>query len=104
MIEEGFDVSSCNLVICFDMIKSEISFIQTKGRARKDDSECIVLCPSMFESKYKTIISNYTSNYEKMKDVGINANVLNQSLSNPDLYKKNLIPSYQKFTQSKVDI
>lgn len=34
VIEEGLDISTCNLVICLNEILNVKSFIQTKGRAR----------------------------------------------------------------------
>ncbi|KAK0710286.1 hypothetical protein B0T26DRAFT_623466, partial [Lasiosphaeria miniovina] len=43
VLEEGIDVSACNLVICFDPPASPKSFIQRRGRARKSGSEYFVL-------------------------------------------------------------
>ncbi|KAL0933130.1 RNase3 domain protein [Colletotrichum truncatum] len=37
--EEGIDIPNCNLVIRFDLYKSAIQYIQSKGRARQMDSE-----------------------------------------------------------------
>ncbi|KAF2766032.1 P-loop containing nucleoside triphosphate hydrolase protein [Teratosphaeria nubilosa] len=38
VLEEGIDVSACNLVICFDLPKNLVSFVQRRGRARQKDS------------------------------------------------------------------
>ncbi len=38
VIEEGLDVSTCNLVICLNEIITIKTFIQTKGRAREKNS------------------------------------------------------------------
>jgi ERCC4-related helicase len=43
VIEEGLDVSECNLVICFNDLLTVKAFIQMKGRARKFDSKFIFL-------------------------------------------------------------
>ncbi|KIX98866.1 uncharacterized protein Z520_05327 [Fonsecaea multimorphosa CBS 102226] len=37
-LEEGIDVQACNLVICFDLPQNLKSFIQRRGRARKEKS------------------------------------------------------------------
>ena len=43
--EEGLDVPDCNLVISFSEPKTIKSFIQLKGRARKEKSEYLILSP-----------------------------------------------------------
>ncbi|KAF6815456.1 RNase3 domain protein [Colletotrichum sojae] len=37
--EEGLDIPTCNLVIRFDLYKSAIQYIQSRGRAREENSE-----------------------------------------------------------------
>jgi ERCC4-related helicase len=44
VIEEGLDVSTCNLVISINEVLNVKSFIQTKGRARQRNSKFIFLC------------------------------------------------------------
>ncbi len=44
VIEEGLDVSTCNLVVSINEILTIKSFIQTKGRARQRNSKFIFLC------------------------------------------------------------
>jgi ERCC4-related helicase len=44
VIEEGLDVSSCNLVISVNEVLNVKTFIQTKGRARQRDSKFVFLC------------------------------------------------------------
>lgn len=48
--EEGFDIPNCNTVISYSVPKTVKSFIQLKGRARKDNSYFIIMSP---ESKVK---------------------------------------------------
>ena len=43
VLEEGIDVSSCEIVICFDPPKNPVSFIQRRGRARQPKSSFILL-------------------------------------------------------------
>jgi ERCC4-related helicase len=43
VVEEGLDVSECNLVICMNEMMNVKAFIQMKGRARKKDSNFIFL-------------------------------------------------------------
>jgi ERCC4-related helicase len=38
VLEEGIDISSCNLVICFNRLANLKSFIQRRGRAREKKS------------------------------------------------------------------
>jgi len=45
VLEEGIDVSSCHLVICFERPKNLKSFIQRRGRARKQESKHIIFVP-----------------------------------------------------------
>ncbi|KAK4998162.1 Dicer-like protein 2 [Elasticomyces elasticus] len=43
VLEEGIDVSTCNSVICFDPPKNLVSFVQRRGRARKQQSTYVML-------------------------------------------------------------
>ncbi|KAI9675092.1 MAG: Dicer-like protein 2 [Caeruleum heppii] len=43
VLEEGIDVSACHIVICFDPPKNLISFVQRRGRARKMQSEYVIM-------------------------------------------------------------
>jgi hypothetical protein len=43
VLEEGIDVPSCNLVICFEKPANLKSFIQIRGRARDRDSKLVIL-------------------------------------------------------------
>lgn len=43
VLEEGIDVSTCNIVICFDPPKNLKSFIQRRGRARKQQSKYVIM-------------------------------------------------------------
>ncbi|RWA11633.1 hypothetical protein EKO27_g3483 [Xylaria grammica] len=43
VVEEGIDVPSCNLVVCFNTPSNVKSFIQRRGRARMESSRIILL-------------------------------------------------------------
>ncbi|KAL5345606.1 Dicer-like protein 2 [Pseudogymnoascus australis] len=46
VLEEGIDISACNIVICFNRPPNLKSFIQRRGRARKSRSIFVLLVPS----------------------------------------------------------
>lgn len=43
ILEEGLDVQSCNLVIRFDPSSTVCSFIQSRGRARMQNSDYVLM-------------------------------------------------------------
>lgn len=45
VLEEGIDISSCHLVICFERPKNLKSFVQRRGRARRQESKYIIFMP-----------------------------------------------------------
>jgi len=45
ILEEGIDISSCNSVICFERPKTLKSFVQRRGRARKQRSKYLIFTP-----------------------------------------------------------
>jgi ERCC4-related helicase len=51
VLEEGIDISSCHLVINFDPPKNLKSFVQRRGRARKEKSKYIILKPPTSPAK-----------------------------------------------------
>ena len=53
VLEEGIDVSSCQVVICFDLPKNPVSFIQRRGRARQPNSKFILLLSEDEPNKIK---------------------------------------------------
>jgi len=44
-LEEGIDVTACNLVTCFDPPPNVKSFIQRRGRARQERSDFAIMFP-----------------------------------------------------------
>ena len=47
VLEEGIDISSCHLVICFERPKTLKSFVQRRGRARKQASKYVIFMPEV---------------------------------------------------------
>lgn len=45
VLEEGIDVSSCHLVVCFERPKNLNSFVQRRGRARMQESKYFIFMP-----------------------------------------------------------
>lgn len=46
VLEEGIDISECNLVVCVDLPKNLVSFIQRRGRARQKRSKYALFIPA----------------------------------------------------------
>ena len=44
-LEEGIDVSACNVVVCFEKPPNLKSFVQRRGRARKSQSKYVLMFP-----------------------------------------------------------
>jgi len=42
--EEGLDIPDCNVIIRFDLFNSVIQYIQSRGRARRQQSKYIIMC------------------------------------------------------------
>ena len=59
VLEEGFDVPACNLVIRLH-VTNEIARQQAQGRARADDSNCYIMLPKRTE--YKVILNEEREN------------------------------------------
>jgi dsRNA-specific ribonuclease len=45
VLEEGIDISACNVVVCFDKPRNLKSFVQRRGRARKEKSVFVAMLP-----------------------------------------------------------
>ncbi|KAG9447410.1 hypothetical protein H6P81_013538 [Aristolochia fimbriata] len=66
ILEEGLDVQNCNLVIRFDLCNNICSFIQSRGRARMQGSDYLLLVKSG-DSSALSKIQNYLSSGEMMR-------------------------------------
>ncbi|XP_042895189.1 endoribonuclease Dicer isoform X2 [Parasteatoda tepidariorum] len=59
VIEEGMDIPKCNLVIRFDRPENFRAYVQSKGRARVNDSHYIMMVKSPEKETFEEIISDY---------------------------------------------
>ena len=69
VVEEGLDVSECNLVICMNELLNVKAFIQMKGRARQKDSNFIFLCAHEEYNDVEKEKKNFGVVIEKMKEL-----------------------------------
>ncbi|EDK31487.2 dicer-related RNase III protein Dcr2p, putative (macronuclear) [Tetrahymena thermophila SB210] len=68
--EEGFDIPSCNLVISFNKISNLKSFVQIKGRARKENSKFIIMAKDKYQKQdYETDIESYKDLIQQIKEI-----------------------------------
>ena len=67
VIEEGIDVQATNLVVRFDEPKNLKSYVQSRGRARKEDSKFIVYLPEteLANSKWEALERDMKDLYMK---------------------------------------
>ena len=65
VVEEGIDITACNIVICFDQPKNLVSFIQRRGRARSSRSKYYVM---MSNEEKKSTTDKWTDMEERMKE------------------------------------
>ncbi|KAL6144277.1 hypothetical protein ACLB2K_054972 [Fragaria x ananassa] len=66
ILEEGLDVQSCNLVIRFDPCSTVCSFIQSKGRARMENSDYVLMVESGDLNTYSRL-QNYLTSEDIMR-------------------------------------
>ncbi|KAK8171094.1 hypothetical protein BKA80DRAFT_305901 [Phyllosticta citrichinensis] len=67
VLEEGIDISTCNTVICFDAPPNMKSFVQRRGRARKQDSKYVIILSN--DSPLVKSPENWTRLEEEMQAV-----------------------------------
>ena len=69
VVEEGLDVSECNLVICMNELMNVKAFIQMKGRARQQDSNFIFLCARQELDEVEKEKNNFGVVINQMKEL-----------------------------------
>ncbi|MFX0034269.1 MAG: DEAD/DEAH box helicase [Candidatus Hermodarchaeota archaeon] len=87
--EEGLDIAECDLVIFYDVVASEIRYIQRKGRtARHREGKVVILyCKGTRDEMYlKIALSKLTR--------------MNITLKNPQQFKESCIRSSRSFLNS----
>ena len=58
--EEGLDIRQCNVVIRFDLAKTVLAYIQSRGRARKPGSDYILMVERYFCSSSSMSALNFS--------------------------------------------
>ncbi len=77
VLEEGIDVTACNLVVCFDPPPNLKSFIQRRGRARQEKSQFAIMFPKNegaskidnWRNLEDNLIQAYQSELRQIKDL-----------------------------------
>ena len=77
VLEEGIDISACNIVICFEKPPNLKSFIQRRGRARKSQSKYVLMFPednnqsqlTIWEHLEDEMRKNYMDEMRKIEEV-----------------------------------
>lgn len=59
VVEEGMDIPKCNLVIRFDPPENFRAYVQSKGRARVNDSSYILMVKSGEKQVFEDVLSDY---------------------------------------------
>ncbi|OMJ15114.1 Dicer-like protein 1 [Smittium culicis] len=78
--EEGLDISDCNLIIRFDPALTLVQFIQSRGRARKSESEYVMLVTDSHQNRDLKDLYPYISLDNSSRDLSVHRN--------SDYYKK----------------
>ena len=91
VIEEGLDVSECNLVICVNELLNVKAFIQMKGRARQKDSNFIFLCADGEAQEAEKERKQFGEVIEKMKELAFRDQSIDSIQPENDIIKKKKI-------------
>jgi dsRNA-specific ribonuclease len=77
VLEEGIDISACNVVICFDKPPNLKSFIQRRGRARREQSTFVLMLsledrslgPNMWERLERKMTEDYQTDAAERREI-----------------------------------
>lgn len=65
--EEGLDIPQCNLVVRFDLYKTMIAYVQSRGRARHKNSKYLHMC-ELGNLEHRTAVFNAKSSEQVMRN------------------------------------
>ncbi|XP_036333291.1 endoribonuclease Dicer [Rhagoletis pomonella] len=68
VLEEGIDIQACNYVFAYDPLKTFNSYVQTKGRARSNESLYAIFAPDINKAKIITQIQNYKAAHQMIQE------------------------------------
>ncbi|KAJ4721647.1 Endoribonuclease Dicer-like [Melia azedarach] len=91
ILEEGLDVQSCNLVIRFDPSATVCSFIQSRGRARMQNSDYLLMVKSGDSATYSRL-ENYLASgnimrKEALRHASLPCSPLDKNAYDEDFYR-----------------
>ncbi|XP_013098531.1 endoribonuclease Dcr-2 [Stomoxys calcitrans] len=96
VLEEGIDVQACNYVFTFDPLKTFNSYIQTKGRARSQNSTYTIFAPDTAKEHTLAQIRKYRMIHEQIKSFLISRVLDREDPSAEEIAEQfvDLIPPY----------
>ena len=97
VIEEGLDVSECNLVICLNELLNVKAFIQMKGRARRTDSKFIFLCADAERQEVDRERKNFAVVIDKMKELAFGDHFINSIQPEKDILTRKKVDDSEYF-------
>uniref|UniRef100_A0A2P2JM52 Endoribonuclease Dicer homolog 2 n=1 Tax=Rhizophora mucronata TaxID=61149 RepID=A0A2P2JM52_RHIMU len=90
ILEEGLDVQSCNLVIRFDPSNTVSSFIQSRGRARMQNSDYLLMVKSGDSSTHsrleKYLASGEIMRKESLRNAAVSCSSLKGERNDDEFY------------------
>lgn len=76
VLQEGLDVAACNHIVLFDRTWSLKAFLQSRGRARAQDSEYTIICSADDESYYETLLKQEIILSKMVRDEMVDGKVM----------------------------
>jgi ERCC4-related helicase len=80
VLQEGLDVAACNHIVLFDRTWSLKAFLQSRGRARAQDSEYTIICSADDENYYEKLFKQEIILSKMVRDEMVDAKVLSLEL------------------------
>lgn len=81
VLQEGLDVAACNQIVLFDRTWSLTAFLQSRGRARAQDSNYTIICSADDENYYTKLFDQEIILSKMVRDEMVNAQVLSLQLA-----------------------
>ncbi|KAL0913169.1 hypothetical protein M5K25_016608 [Dendrobium thyrsiflorum] len=89
--EEGLDIRQCNVVIRFDLAKTVLAYIQSRGRARKPGSDYILML-ERGNLSHETFLKNARNSEETLRKEALERTDISHLKGNPRLSSVEAVP------------
>ncbi|KAH0456706.1 hypothetical protein IEQ34_014613 [Dendrobium chrysotoxum] len=89
--EEGLDIRQCNVVIRFDLAKTVLAYIQSRGRARKPGSDYILML-ERGNLSHETFLKNARNSEETLRKEALERTDISHLKGNPRLSSLEAVP------------